>query len=109
MTTEPTVPAEAPGPEASRPEGAADSVQPVGQSGPGRLIRLARERARLGVSDLAGLTKLAPATLEALGETLGISKERVRQIEVRAFEKVQDAVREAALAQAKALRVVEPA
>ena len=34
--------------------------------GPGRLIRLARERARTGIPELAGLTKLAPATLEAL-------------------------------------------
>ena len=29
------------------------------------------------------------ATLEALGETLGISKERVRQIENRALEKLR--------------------
>ena len=36
------------------------------RQGPGRLIRLARERARLGLPELAGLTKLAPATLEAL-------------------------------------------
>jgi len=50
-----------------------------------------------------------PVTLEDLSTEFDISRERVRQIEVRAFEKVQDAVREAALAQAKALRVVEPA
>jgi RNA polymerase sigma-32 factor len=30
-----------------------------------------------------------PLTLEALSEEFGISRERVRQIEVRAFEKVQ--------------------
>jgi cytoskeleton protein RodZ len=36
------------------------------RQGPGRLIRLARERARIGIPELAGLTKLAPATLEAL-------------------------------------------
>jgi RNA polymerase sigma-32 factor len=34
-----------------------------------------------------------PETLEALSEEFGISRERVRQIEVRAFEKVQEAVR----------------
>ena len=50
-----------------------------------------------------------PVTLEELSTEFDISRERVRQIEVRAFEKVQDAVRDAALAQAQALRVVEPA
>ncbi|MBV1707211.1 MAG: RNA polymerase sigma factor RpoH [Hyphomicrobiales bacterium] len=34
-----------------------------------------------------------PETLEGLSAEFGISRERVRQIEVRAFEKVQDAVR----------------
>ncbi|MCA3664618.1 MAG: sigma-70 family RNA polymerase sigma factor, partial [Methylobacterium sp.] len=33
-----------------------------------------------------------PLTLEALSEEFGISRERVRQIEARAFEKVQQAV-----------------
>ncbi len=37
-----------------------------------------------------------PATLEQLGQIYGISRERVRQLEVRAFEKVQKAVTEAA-------------
>ena len=32
------------------------------------------------------------ATLESLGETLGISKERVRQIESRALEKLRTAL-----------------
>ena len=32
------------------------------------------------------------ATLEALGDKLGISKERVRQIESRAMEKLRDAL-----------------
>jgi RNA polymerase sigma-32 factor len=50
-----------------------------------------------------------PMTLEELSAEFDISRERVRQIEVRAFEKVQDAVRQAALDQAKALRVVEVA
>ncbi|MBP7062528.1 RNA polymerase sigma factor RpoH [Ferrovibrio sp.] len=38
-----------------------------------------------------------PATLEDLSARYNISRERVRQIEVRAFEKVQKAVREAAI------------
>lgn len=38
-----------------------------------------------------------PATLEELSHQYGISRERVRQIEVRAFEKLQRAMRNAAL------------
>ena len=34
-----------------------------------------------------------PITLEELAQEFGVSRERVRQIEVRAFEKVQDAVK----------------
>ena len=41
-----------------------------------------------------------PSTLDNLSRRYGISRERVRQIEVRAFEKVQKAVRNAALDQA---------
>jgi len=37
--------------------------------------------------------KDAPATLENLSRQYGISRERVRQIEVRAFEKLQKSVR----------------
>jgi len=40
-----------------------------------------------------------PITLEELSGEFGISRERVRQIEVRAFEKVQDAVKAAAAKQ----------
>ncbi|MBP2237278.1 RNA polymerase sigma-32 factor [Sinorhizobium kostiense] len=50
-----------------------------------------------------------PVTLEDLSGEFDISRERVRQIEVRAFEKVQDAVRKAAIERANALRVVEGA
>ena len=38
-----------------------------------------------------------PATLEDLSREFGVSRERIRQIEVRAFEKLQRAVRDAAL------------
>ncbi|WP_181703122.1 RNA polymerase sigma factor RpoH [Chthonobacter albigriseus] len=38
-----------------------------------------------------------PMTLEDLSTEFGVSRERVRQIEVRAFEKVQDAVKKFAL------------
>ena len=37
-----------------------------------------------------------PATLEDLSQEFGVSRERIRQIEVRAFEKVQKAVKNAA-------------
>ena len=48
-----------------------------------------------------------PTTLEDLSKEFGISRERVRQIEVRAFEKVQDAVKAAAKRQAQSLRTIE--
>ncbi|MBP0438114.1 RNA polymerase sigma factor RpoH [Tianweitania sediminis] len=48
-----------------------------------------------------------PMTLEELSSEFDISRERVRQIEVRAFEKVQDAVQQAARRQAQALRTIE--
>jgi RNA polymerase sigma-32 factor len=44
-----------------------------------------------------------PATLEALGTTLGISKERVRQIESRALEKLRHALADGAAPDATAL------
>lgn len=58
MTTDTTAPTAADSSNEAAPE--------APRQGPGRLIRLARERARLGVTELAALTKLAPATLEAL-------------------------------------------
>ncbi len=50
-----------------------------------------------------------PLTLEALSGEFDISRERVRQIEVRAFEKVQKAVRDTAEAAHRALRPVDQA
>ena len=38
-----------------------------------------------------------PLTLEELSSEFGVSRERIRQIEVRAFEKVQKAVQRAAI------------
>jgi cytoskeleton protein RodZ len=58
MTTDTTAPTAAANPN--------EAGQDSPRQGPGRLIRLARERTRIGISELAGLTKLAPATLEAL-------------------------------------------
>ena len=39
-----------------------------------------------------------PATLEQLGQQYGISRERVRQLEARAFEKVKKAINLAVVA-----------
>ena len=44
----------------------------------------------------------APATLEDLSVQYGISRERVRQIEVRAFEKVQKSIQESTVGQTPA-------
>lgn len=49
-----------------------------------------------------------PITLEELSDEFGVSRERVRQIEVRAFEKVQEAVK-AALIRREALPPPAPA
>jgi RNA polymerase sigma-32 factor len=49
-------------------------------------------------------------TLEDLAAEFGVSRERVRQIEVRAFEKVQSAVKsEIARQDAAAAKMREPA
>jgi RNA polymerase sigma-32 factor len=50
-----------------------------------------------------------PATLEDLSVEFNVSRERIRQIEVRAFEKVQKAVQMAAIAAAKPSRRALPA
>jgi RNA polymerase sigma-32 factor len=42
-----------------------------------------------------------PATLEELAQQYNVSRERIRQIEVRAFEKVQEAVQQAAREKAR--------
>ena len=42
-----------------------------------------------------------PATLEELAQEYNVSRERIRQIEVRAFEKVQEAVQKAASAKSR--------
>ena len=41
----------------------------------------------------------APATLQDLSLLFGISRERVRQIEARAFEKIQKSVKNAVIEQ----------
>ena len=49
-----------------------------------------------------------PVTLEDLSSEFGVSRERVRQIEVRAFEKVQDAVKKG-MARLETAHVPQPA
>jgi RNA polymerase sigma-32 factor len=50
-----------------------------------------------------------PITLEELSGEFGVSRERVRQIEVRAFEKVQKAVRKNAKEQDRPRAEAAPA
>ena len=50
-----------------------------------------------------------PITLEELSGEFGVSRERVRQIEVRAFEKVQEAVKKGARALERPAAQLEPA
>ena len=49
-----------------------------------------------------------PATLEDLSASYGISRERVRQIEVRAFEKLQRAMKSLEAEQAANLAALPP-
>ncbi len=49
-----------------------------------------------------------PITLEELSQEFGVSRERIRQIEVRAFDKVQKAVKAAALKAATVSKPLEP-
>ena len=49
-----------------------------------------------------------PATLEELSAEFSVSRERVRQLEVRAFEKVQEAVQAAAVAAEAASKAKRP-
>ncbi|MET3614743.1 RNA polymerase sigma-32 factor [Rhizobium aquaticum] len=70
-----------------------------------RALKVLNERERR-IFEARRLTE-DPVTLEELSSEFDVSRERVRQIEVRAFEKVQDAVRKIAQEQASALRVVE--
>ena len=76
--------------------------------------RLAALRSALGVLNdrerrIFEARRLAddPVTLEQLSEEFSISRERVRQIEVRAFEKVQAAVR-AGVARLETIAPVKP-
>jgi RNA polymerase sigma-32 factor len=52
--------------------------------------------------------KEEPATLEDLSAKYGISRERVRQIEVRAFEKLQKSMKALAAASAAAVESKAP-
>ena len=69
---------------------------------------LARAMSTLNEREMHILTerrlKDDPATLEDLSQEYGISRERVRQIEVRAFEKLQKAMKNAMREQADARR-----
>ena len=63
----------------------------------GKALRQLNERERR-ILTMRRLSE-QPATLEALSGEFGVSRERIRQIEVRAFEKIQKAIRAAAIEQ----------
>jgi RNA polymerase sigma-32 factor len=67
----------------------------------GQAMSVLNERER----DVLAKRRLAetPITLEELSEAYGVSRERIRQIEVRAFEKLQERMRE--LAKSKGMAV----
>ena len=46
-----------------------------------------------------------PSTLEILSKTYDVSRERIRQIEVRAFEKVKNMVLETAIEENKSILI----
>ncbi len=79
-----------------------------GEEADRRRALLTKALARLNARERAILTerrlKDDPARLEDLAQKFGISRERVRQIEVRAFEKLQKAVKVDAAAQEAAAR-----
>jgi RNA polymerase sigma factor (sigma-70 family) len=56
-----------------------------------RLLELLTERERLVVTGHFGLGEHREQTLRELGDSLGVSAERVRQIEQRALDKLRDA------------------
>lgn len=60
MTPDPIVP------NLRTPSAEPDATLSSATAGPGRVIRQARERARIGIEELASQTRLAKATLEAL-------------------------------------------
>ena len=63
------------------------------------LLRGAMDRLNPREKRILTMRRLAetPLTLEELSQEFGVSRERVRQIEVRAFEKIQKAMRAAAM------------
>lgn len=54
-----------------------------------RLLNVLDEREREIIKLRYGLEGLEPKTLEEVGEMLGISRERVRQLEQRALKKLK--------------------
>ena len=68
------------------------------------LLRSAMEHLNAREKRILTMRRLAeaPLTLEELSQEFGVSRERVRQIEVRAFEKIQKTMRAAAAAEDRA-------
>ncbi len=82
----------------ARPEPEADEFKTLSEDQHGRLLALIRRlsaRDRYVLSRRFGLDGKGPAqTLQSLGEELGICKERVRQLEMRARSKILNLAKE---------------
>ncbi len=82
----------------ARPEPEADEFKAMSEDQHGRLLALIRRlsaRDRYVLSRRFGLDGQGPAqTLQSLGEELGICKERVRQLEMRARSKILNLAKE---------------
>ena len=60
------------------------------------LLEVLDERGRKIIDARFGLAGQKPKTLEEVGQEFGVTRERIRQIEVRAFEKLQSKMQDLA-------------
>ncbi len=79
-----------PDPTASQPDGGLDAERM--RSGVGMLIGHLSDREQLILRLRYGLSGEEEHTLEQIGQSLGLSRERVRQLEARALKKLRETI-----------------